>query len=204
MLFMKRLLIILILTLSSHSEAKAEDFKDFQIEGISIGDSLLDYFEIDNIEKEKNSRFSVKYKGNKFIGLGIGQTNEFPLIKNLEIYDEVAVIVKPSDKKYIVYGLTGEIHCSENIQKCFDTKDEIIKDFKNSFNELTVDSWELKHPDDPSGKSIVYGNDITTDLKGANLSVSVYKMFSEDFHDAVKVSIRLDEYSNFLLNEAYE
>ena len=41
---MKRLLLILILTLNFHSLTCAEDVRDFQIEGMSIGDSLLDFF----------------------------------------------------------------------------------------------------------------------------------------------------------------
>ena len=47
---MKRLLLILILTLSFQSFSKANDIKDFEIEGISIGDILLDYFDITRIK----------------------------------------------------------------------------------------------------------------------------------------------------------
>ena len=42
---MKRLLLILILTLSFQSWSKADDIRDFEIEGMSIGDSLLDHFD---------------------------------------------------------------------------------------------------------------------------------------------------------------
>ena len=42
---MKRLLLILILTLSFQTLAKADDIRDFEIEGISIGDSALKYFD---------------------------------------------------------------------------------------------------------------------------------------------------------------
>ena len=41
---MNRLLIILILTFSFQTLTKADDIKDFQIEGMSIGDSLLDFY----------------------------------------------------------------------------------------------------------------------------------------------------------------
>ena len=41
---MKRLLLILILTFSFQSLAKADDIRDFEIEGMSIGDSVLDFF----------------------------------------------------------------------------------------------------------------------------------------------------------------
>ena len=40
---MKRLLLILILTFSFQTLTKADEIRDFEIEGISIGDSLLDF-----------------------------------------------------------------------------------------------------------------------------------------------------------------
>ena len=56
---MKRLLLILILVFSFQSWTKAGDIKDFQIEGMSVGDSLLDYFSHDKIKSlidtEKNN-----------------------------------------------------------------------------------------------------------------------------------------------------
>ena len=52
---MKRLLLILILTLSFQSWTKADDIRDFEIEGMSIGDSLLDYFSKDKIQLFINS-----------------------------------------------------------------------------------------------------------------------------------------------------
>ena len=41
---MKRLLLILILKFSFQSLTKADDIRDFQVEGMGIGDNLLDYF----------------------------------------------------------------------------------------------------------------------------------------------------------------
>ena len=41
---MKKLFIIIIIFISFQSWTKADDIRDFQIEGMSIGDSLLDFF----------------------------------------------------------------------------------------------------------------------------------------------------------------
>ena len=51
---MKRLLAYLLLTLSFGFifNAKADDIRDFQIDGISLGDSLLDHFSKDEIKKQ--------------------------------------------------------------------------------------------------------------------------------------------------------
>ena len=60
---MKRLLLILILTLSFQTLSKADDIRDFEIEGMSIGGSLLD-----NFDKKDLNRFikdGYFYKDNK-------------------------------------------------------------------------------------------------------------------------------------------
>ena len=61
---MKRLLLVLILTLSFQSWSKADDISDFQIEGISVGDSLLSFINKkylnDNKEYFSTQNFGVK------------------------------------------------------------------------------------------------------------------------------------------------
>ena len=45
--FQKKIFIIFILTFSLQSLSNVDDIRDFQIEGMSIGDSALDYLSID-------------------------------------------------------------------------------------------------------------------------------------------------------------
>ena len=52
--------LVLILTFNCQSLAKADDIRDFQIEGISIGDSLIDYFTKKEINKEKNIELNIQ------------------------------------------------------------------------------------------------------------------------------------------------
>ena len=59
---MKRLLLIFNLTLSFHTLTRADDIRDFEIEGISIGDSALDFFTKNEIDNSQN----VKYPNKKF------------------------------------------------------------------------------------------------------------------------------------------
>ena len=59
---MKIILSVLILIFGLQSWSKANDISDFEIEGMSIGDSLLNYFskvqiETNNIDKTKNRKF---------------------------------------------------------------------------------------------------------------------------------------------------
>ena len=50
---MRVFLLILILTFSFQTWTKADDFKEFQIEGMSIGDNELDFFDKSILENEK-------------------------------------------------------------------------------------------------------------------------------------------------------
>jgi len=201
---MKLFLSILILIFSTQTWTSADDLSEFEMEGMSVGDSLLDYFSKNNIEKELRSEFSYKYKNNIFVQLGVGQTNDFPLFKKLDQYDELGITIKPNDEKYIIYGLIGDILCHNNIDKCKLAKDQIINDLKNTFVGLNVDSWEQKHPIDKTGQSIVYGNTLSADTIDFDFTVSVYDMFDDDYNDSVQISFRLQELKNFLQNEVYK
>ena len=64
---MKKILVILILIFSFQSWTKADDIRDFQIEGMSIGDSLLNHFSKSEIEN--NKVFEVEQKNNKEVSV---------------------------------------------------------------------------------------------------------------------------------------
>ena len=90
---MKKTLIIFVLLFSS--KVFADDISDFEIEGMSLGDSLLDYFsEEEIIEKEE-----YFYKNKKFVGIIFNNHPSF------SIYEDVDFAYKPKDKKYIIYNI---------------------------------------------------------------------------------------------------
>ena len=64
---MMRLLLILILTLSFQTLAKADDIRDFQIEGISVGDSLLEFFNTNTIKAARK----YDYDNDKFYTIDV-------------------------------------------------------------------------------------------------------------------------------------
>ena len=47
----KLFIVLILLIIGFQSLTNADDIKDFEIEGISIGDSLLDYYSEDEINK---------------------------------------------------------------------------------------------------------------------------------------------------------
>ena len=58
-LFMRAFILFLILIFCFQSWTKADDIRDFEIEGMSIGDSLLNYFSEEEI-KENEKRAMCK------------------------------------------------------------------------------------------------------------------------------------------------
>lgn len=206
---MRIFIVILILITGLNSFAKAYDVKDFEIEGIGISLSLLDFFTKDQIEKEKNSEFTFVYKNNKFMKIGMGEGEGFYLQKNISLYDDIGIIIKPNDHNYIVYGVQGRIFCDEGINYCLSKQEEIISDLKKIFsNKSTIDKYEDNHSADKTGKSIVYINDFifknTEDIIGVTVTDWSEEMTSKKkWYDNLKVDIFSSEYVNFLRNEAY-
>ncbi len=123
MFSMKRLLLILILTFNFQSLTKADDIEDFQIEGMSIGDSVLDYFTI----TELNNSLDIYDYLDKY------RYYFFPYSKAKE-YEYLQITVKQKDKKYIIYDLQGHIFYSNNIKKCNKKINEIKKDIDEILN----------------------------------------------------------------------
>ena len=145
---MKKLSTYLFLILFGFSAPSfADDIRDFQIEGMSIGDSLLDYFSEDEI-KNNIIKDYYKYKSNKkFI------TVEFNELPSAKTYDLVQLDLK-NDKKYEIYGLSGHIWYKENIDDCYKKQNEIDKELSKIFKGAKREHVsKKKHSVDESGKS---------------------------------------------------
>jgi hypothetical protein len=123
---MKKLLLILILTLSFQTLIKADDIRDFQIEGISIGDSLLKYYNLDQI----NNFFRHNYNNEKFYKLEIADQS---LLNKLKKYNSLSFHFKKNDNKYIVQNLGGIIFYNE-IGDCLSEKKIITKEISEALN----------------------------------------------------------------------
>ena len=145
---MKKLLLILILTLSFQTLSKADDIRDFQIEGMSIGDSLLDYFSEDEIKiKLNNANFTTK-KQYSIITI--------PKLSTSSKYDTVSITLKSNDKKYKIFTIDGILYYNNNIKKCYKEQDIVVKEISNLFPEITPSKGKIrKHRADKTGKTTV-------------------------------------------------
>jgi hypothetical protein len=150
---MKRLLFIFIITFSFQSFTKADDIRDFEIEGMSIGDSALDFMSIDEIKKTiKLSANNYDYlkSPRKYREAYIFEANDF---KN---YQKVSLMFKQNDKDYKILFIGGLIDYNENLSGCLSKLDEIAKDIEEFIPSNTKEFVKSKSPLDKSGNSIYH------------------------------------------------
>ena len=190
---MRVFIAVLVLIFSFQSWTKADDIRDFQIEGISIGDSLLDYFSEDKI-KDSIVKDSYKHKDGKFLKIDI-------INHPFKFYDVLSAHVKKNDNKYIVYELSGIMDYINNIEECYRNKIEIVKELKEIFpKSKEFDSGRQKHIQDETGKSTYDRLDL--ELKsGADVTIICYDWSKEiGFLDHLSVGIESKQFSEWLNN----
>ena len=140
---MKRLLTILILIFTLQNSSQADDIRDFQIEGMSIGDSLLDYYSESKIKSSSQNY----YKKKDYIPVWIKDSK-------YEIYDGVQFHYKKTDKKYKISNIEGIIYYTKNIKDCYQKFNEIDEELLELFpNTERVDRGVKSHRQDKTGKS---------------------------------------------------
>ncbi len=195
---MRVFIIVIILIFSFQSWTKADDIRDFQIEGISIGDSALDYFSEEQIKKNSMSYF----KNKKYTPV---QNDQLPFFNT---YDGVDFVFKTNDKKYIIQSISGVLFYDLNVKDCYKKMDEIIDEMDVIFsNQKKYPQRTYKHGNkilNKSGKSIV--TDVEYEFKNEDtVSVACYDYSIEHgSQDHLNVGIDKKAYKDFLINEAYK
>ncbi|MDA9172532.1 hypothetical protein N9O34_04365 [Candidatus Pelagibacter sp.] len=135
---------IIILIFSFQSLTKADDISDFEIEGMSINKSVLDYMSVNEVLDNTLPYFETK---RKYYVTGI--------VNNLKLYDQVEIYLKSNDKKYIIKSIIAGIFIDE-LDQCLKQKKKIVKDLDQIFSNTKKMSGSKKHEADPTGQSKHY------------------------------------------------
>ena len=183
---MKTFLTIFILFFSS--SVFADDISDFEIEGMSIGDSLLDYFsndEINSFEKFYNPRNSKEFY----------QTNIYLTNQKYDLY---RLHLRDNDNEYIIYALTGEIQYKKNnINECKKLKNNVIKEIMSLFSNIEPVNYESRYDFIEDGKSIAFVTDFKLNGGSIRLWCRDWSKVVEEknkWHDDFSVSLSSDVY----------
>ena len=141
-----KFLAIVVLSLCFITPSQANDIRDFQIEGMSIGDSALDYFS----EKEIKKNIRKAYKKKDFTHV---ENNNYPFFKT---YYAVDINFKTGDPEYKIRSLSGVINYkNKSMIKCKKQLKEIFNEISRMFpkwRKVAISTTGMVEMD-PSGKS---------------------------------------------------
>ena len=194
---MKLLFIYFFLFIVFQSSAKTDDIRDFEIEEISIGDSLLNYYSQEVVEEAYDN--ASYYKDETFAVLFIP--------KNSKNYDKIQVTIKPTDKSHKIFGIDGVLYFDDNIDECNKKKQEIVTDLEKIFTDFNKVDNDDYYTADPTKNSFDYGTWFFFN-SGGFVSVNCTKMGKEvreknGWRDQLAVSVTSKVLEKFLSNSAY-
>ncbi len=189
---MKIFLLLLVFILNLQSFIKADDIKEFEIEGYSLGVSLLEYFNEEEIVNNINYD-SYAYTDQKFVQVNIRNGN-------FGDYEMMQFTVKRNDKKYILHSIAGGIFYSD-FNKCLKKQEKISNDVSHFFKNAEK---RLNHkqimPSDDTGNSyavsdVFFINGGSMSIRCTNWSDKVSN--EKNWTDNLRVGIRTDEFNNW-------
>ena len=194
---MKFFLTIILLIFNLQSLTKADDVSDLEIEGISIGDSLLNFFSAEEIEKGNPGYI---YNDNSFY------ETEFYNHKSFSKYENINIGLKKNDNNYIVYRIVGFNFMEKRKEKCFNMVDEVAKEVEGILSNTKISIDNSKHTGDPSGKSLTRVAYMIH--KSGEIWIECYDWSDEitkekGWTDNFGVNIMSNEYIEWLDNKAY-
>ena len=191
---MRIILITFALIFSLQSWSKADDIKEFEIEGMSIKDSLLDYFSENEIEKKINSGNTFFYNKD-YMSISLSyKTGKF------KVYDDVGAILKQNDKQYKIYSLEGTLIIeSENIEDCYKKQNSIAKEIEKIIDsKYKRDLWFVeKERLRPHQLSVKY-LDFRSTSGRKPFSIVCYEMKANPKYSKLYVVVDSEEFDKYL------
>ena len=186
---MKKLLAIIVLGLCLAIPSQADDIRDFQIEGMSVGDSLLDY--LSEVEIKNRTKFHSEQRNNKEIG-------HVKNIKNSETYLSIDASFKTTDKNYTIKALHAFVDINFKIKNCFSKKKNIVAELTELFkNTEVLHGKKQKHSHDKTS----YTYPSTWLFKGNSevITVQCYDWSKKSkYNDQLRIEIVGSEYYQWL------
>ena len=196
MYFSKIFLVIIFVLFNFQSLTKADDIRDLEIEGISVGDSLLGFFD----KNEIDNKIVTPWKDKKTY-------HSFYTNNNLKEYDSIAFAYLIKDKKYKVDEISGRKFM--NYEKCKKKIYEVSSDVEVLFASANKDDrGEYNHRIDRSKKSKVRTiNYLLND--GSIVHIACYKWSKKlknekGYMDSLMIAIASEKFVEWQKNKAYK
>ena len=208
---MKKFLAIIILSFFLINPSQADDIRDLQIEGMSIGDSALDFFSESLIKNgTKSNPINSPNQKYEVTTIYTKKTGNYINVADFDfaVFEAVEITYKKNDKNYVIEAVAGAITNEKrknikNVQDCKKQKDKIFNDIKAVFNNPLIQSDEGVPPTDKYGKSKYFRSAIQLTPKSKYLEVEALCLFykgkvSKDYVTNVGVAIKTDGVNDWL------
>ena len=189
---MKKFILIFILFIFFQTSIKADDIRDFEIEGMSLYESALNHFSKSYIKDNEESY----YEDNKYKTATIS-SNKF------EIYQQVQITYKSNDQKFTLIDINGIV--DKNYNDCLKEIKIIAKDFDEMFpNTKKEDLYTYPHWQDKSGNSVV--SDMLWRFKNGDLIVLACYNWDTPYgkknryEDELRIAIGSKEFDDYLIS----
>ena len=189
---MKIYFFIFVLLINLQSWSKADEISEFEIEGISVGDSLLNFTTVDYIKNNFGKWYDDKY-------------HQLILNDNFLHYEDVLVSFKPTDKNFTIVSVSGSINYGTKINECYLEQKKVDTIFLEIFPnaDRRVDILEKgsygAENGDTNSKQIVY------DFVGGTAVIDCLdwdQKFKPKYKDRILISIDNEEFRSWLIKNS--
>ena len=193
---MKKLLLILFLSISQITFAD-DEFSDFQVLDMRVGDSLLDFMAedevLDEIDKRKKlNRYSHLKEPNKFLEITV------PKQEN-DLYDGAVVFIKntiPRDNT--IYGIRGYRYYIEDFDACIKKRNQIAEILTNFFPDAKTGSLITEDKNKITDNFSIGNLERIIDVNCIDLE-ETYRL-KNNFKEGLEFVIRNKEFSDWALD----
>ena len=193
---MKKIFSIVVLSLLLNSTSFSDE-KNFDIEGFKLGDSLLNTYTEELLQKNKQDFWKSKR---------VSPIEFFPPQEASSTYDGLQFVFKSKDKERKIIGIGADRDYKENIEDCFAEKDRLVIEMTNNISDIKKisKSQTRKHGGDKTGNSSV--TDVSFKFKSKAVIIVACYNWSEkiskekEWYDHLRISVRDKSYVSFLKN----
>ena len=174
----------------------ADDITKLDIDGLKIGDSLLNFYTKSELIKGDVLEFPGS---NKFYNLSLNSSKD----SQFETY---TFALKKNDNNYKIYTIGGTIYFENKINKCLSYKDRTLQSMKPVLSNYEIYEYEYEYSELADGKSIAY----ITDFELSNGFIRIYcvgssKKTKKEFglRDSFNIDFSSQEHMDWINYEAY-
>ena len=182
---MKKFLSVVVLGMLWCYAALSDDIRDFQVNGMSIGDSLLDFYSKQEISYAVDESTDDKI----FILKTFTATNS-------DVYEFIQAAYKNHDSKKIITGIIGVIEYPDNINGCKKEMKKIVLEVSELFPTAFKKDWGRYKMPTKNGHYFPVTFEFE-DRSFAMVSCQDFKP-TANIEDNLKISLYNPKYSKYL------